>query len=151
MSHLDMRSCKEPEPHLCIFNRDPESEPPKLISTHDVMSTPDKLRNILEVNVYEVSVGDTQGTYLLVIIILVSFELAWKHDIFPMGLVTARRDLTHTFLLFQPSGRVALLRSETVNGASFGLYTNSRVGLESIKVEAVCTMWSTIVGNALKA
>jgi hypothetical protein len=35
------------------------------------------------------------------VIIIVNFELAWNHDIFPMGLLIARRDLTHTFLLFQ--------------------------------------------------
>ena len=85
MSYHDMRSCKEPELHLCILNRDPKSEAATWIGTHDVMSTPDELGNVLiKANMYDVSIGDTQGTYVFVII-LVKFELAWKHDVFPSG------------------------------------------------------------------
>ena len=40
----------------------------------------------------------TAGTYIFVVILL-NF-MAWDHNIFLMGLLTARRDLTHTFLLF---------------------------------------------------
>lgn len=79
--------------------------------------------------------------------------MTWNHDIFPMGLPTALEQiLPRLFFFFAsnwPSGRVALLRSET--RTSYGLYTNSIIGLVSIRVEAVCTMWSTIIGNALNA
>ena len=45
--------------------------------------------------------GETAGTYIFkFVIILVNFKMAWNHSIFLMGLLTARRDLTHTFLLF---------------------------------------------------
>jgi hypothetical protein len=49
------------------------------------MSTPDELGNILITrNMYDVSMGEGR-TYVFVVI-LVKFELAWKHDVFPSGL-----------------------------------------------------------------
>jgi hypothetical protein len=92
-----------------------------------------------------------QGTYVFVII-LVNFELAWKHDIFPMGLLTNGRDLTHwhTFLLFQL--QMTIWTHSIVTLVWFVHKLNSRLGINKSRSclhDVVYHNWKCVEGLSL--